>query len=328
MTFWTFGCFLSIRQTCRFLVWTLPIFMWNGMRLLLFVVVLAPGFVRFFWYYAVASNRTSMRYGNDSCRQTLDIYLPTTTTTTTASSSRQNDDDSYKRLLWNDIHQQPGNDDAINSLTEEGHLDDNTAAAISDKTKKKKENKAAETAVPVVVFFTGGAWMIGYKMWGALLARALTAAGLMVVIPDYGNYPWNGTVPTMVDVDVEQSLQWIVDHIEQYGGNRRQILLVGQSAGGHLLCTALLRKAIQMATNNTNTNTPACLDRRIDNHVNDKNDDNSCDINNNSNNESTRRRCCDWQPTDFIGFLSLSAPYDLSSRDGSGGMKTHFNDMV
>jgi hypothetical protein len=27
----------------------------------------------------------------------------------------------------------------------------------------------------VVIFLTGGAWIIGYKMWGALLARALVS---------------------------------------------------------------------------------------------------------------------------------------------------------
>ena len=32
---------------------------------------------------------------------------------------------------------------------------------------------------PVVIFLTGGAWIIGYKMWGALLARALVRAYYM-----------------------------------------------------------------------------------------------------------------------------------------------------
>ena len=41
---------------------------------------------------------------------------------------------------------------------------------------------------PVVVFVTGGAWTIGYKAWGALLARRLSAAGVLVACLDYSNY--------------------------------------------------------------------------------------------------------------------------------------------
>lgn len=43
--------------------------------------------------------------------------------------------------------------------------------------------------VPVVVFVTGGAWTIGYKAWGALLARRLSQRGIMVACLDYRNFP-------------------------------------------------------------------------------------------------------------------------------------------
>ena len=42
---------------------------------------------------------------------------------------------------------------------------------------------------PVVLYVTGGAWIIGYKAWGALLARALARAGVITVSPDYRNWP-------------------------------------------------------------------------------------------------------------------------------------------
>ena len=44
-------------------------------------------------------------------------------------------------------------------------------------------------APPVVVFVTGGAWTIGYKAWGALLARRLSQRGLLVFCLDYRNFP-------------------------------------------------------------------------------------------------------------------------------------------
>ncbi|KAI9921517.1 hypothetical protein PsorP6_000798 [Peronosclerospora sorghi] len=51
---------------------------------------------------------------------------------------------------------------------------------------------------PVVVFFlSGGAWIIGYKAWGALMGRVLESLGVVVVTPDYRNFP-QGVVPDMM----------------------------------------------------------------------------------------------------------------------------------
>lgn len=44
-------------------------------------------------------------------------------------------------------------------------------------------------ALPTVVFVTGGAWTIGYKAWGALLARRLCDAGVITMCLDYRNFP-------------------------------------------------------------------------------------------------------------------------------------------
>ena len=107
------------------------------------------------------------------------------------------------------------------------------------------------SSAPVVVFCTGGAWMIGYKMWGALMARALTAAGVVVVIPDTRNYPMV-SIPLMVD-DVDLAIDWTINNIAQYGGDPRNIVIVGQSAGGHLACMAIFRKIRRkIARENTN----------------------------------------------------------------------------
>lgn len=42
---------------------------------------------------------------------------------------------------------------------------------------------------PVIVFCSGGAWIIGYKLWSGLMARELSRAGYVVVVPDYRNFP-------------------------------------------------------------------------------------------------------------------------------------------
>ena len=39
------------------------------------------------------------------------------------------------------------------------------------------------------VRLAGGAWTIGYKAWGALLAKRLSQAGALVACLDYRNFP-------------------------------------------------------------------------------------------------------------------------------------------
>lgn len=99
---------------------------------------------------------------------------------------------------------------------------------------------------PVILFCPGGAWLIGYKMWGALLAKVMIPFGIMVVIIDYRNYPL-ATVPTMVQ-DAEDAIQWTLDHVRDYGGDPTKLVLVGQSAGGHVCAMVLLRTALGLST--------------------------------------------------------------------------------
>lgn len=102
-----------------------------------------------------------------------------------------------------------------------------------------------ESKAPVIVFLTGGAWIIGYKMWGALLSRALCPHGVLVVIPDYRNFPQTGVEGMMGDLDM--AVQWVRNNIEEYGGDPDNVVLVGQSAGAHLGSMLLLTKAAACA---------------------------------------------------------------------------------
>jgi len=219
--------------TClHYFSWYIPFLLRDVCRLFCFVIMLAPGFLRFFWYYVWTSGRIIRRYDNRSCRQFLDLY-------------------------------------------------------------KAKNNSGDSSLAPVVVFYTGGAWCIGYKMWGALMARALTHAGILVVIPDYRNYPC-ARVPEMVD-DVEKSLLWVKHHVREYGGDPNKIVVVGQSAGGHLACTLFLKKAMELVESEESVDASAITLQH-------------------ANLEETKE-CLEntFRPTDFCGFISLSAPYDLDA---------------
>jgi len=94
---------------------------------------------------------------------------------------------------------------------------------------------------PVVVFFAGGAWTIGYKAWGALMGRQLIDEGLILVTPDYRNFP-QARVTDMVN-DVSNAMAWVFENIAAYGGDPEQVFLVGQSAGAHLAVLTLLLQA-------------------------------------------------------------------------------------
>ena len=94
---------------------------------------------------------------------------------------------------------------------------------------------------PVVVFMTGGAWIIGYKMWGCLMGMVLQRQGVLFLAPDYRNFP-QGTISDMVE-DASSAVQWALDHCEAYGGDSRKVYLIGQSAGSHISALALLRRA-------------------------------------------------------------------------------------
>ncbi|RHY96834.1 hypothetical protein DYB35_003076 [Aphanomyces astaci] len=91
---------------------------------------------------------------------------------------------------------------------------------------------------PVVVFLSGGAWIIGYKAWGALMGRVLSAYGILVVMPDYRNFP-QGLLPDMMQ-DVNVAMQWVFDNVHTFGGDPNNVTWIGQSAGAHIGACVLI----------------------------------------------------------------------------------------
>ncbi|KAL3687781.1 hypothetical protein R1sor_014090 [Riccia sorocarpa] len=94
---------------------------------------------------------------------------------------------------------------------------------------------------PVVIFVTGGAWIIGYKAWGSLLGLQLVERDVIVCCIDYRNFPQGG-ISDMVE-DVCTGIGFVINNIAQYGGDPNRIFLAGQSAGSHLAACALVNQA-------------------------------------------------------------------------------------
>ncbi|KAL8193425.1 hypothetical protein R6Q57_026560 [Mikania cordata] len=61
---------------------------------------------------------------------------------------------------------------------------------------------------PVIVFVTGGAWILGYKAWGALLGLQLAERDIIMASIDYRNFP-QCTINNMVE-DVSQGISFAI----------------------------------------------------------------------------------------------------------------------
>ncbi|KAK6129077.1 hypothetical protein DH2020_037190 [Rehmannia glutinosa] len=96
---------------------------------------------------------------------------------------------------------------------------------------------------PVVIFVTGGAWIIGYKAWGSFLGLQLAERDIIVACLDYRNFP-QGTISDMVN-DVCQGIAFIFNNIVEFGGDPNKIYLMGQSAGAHISACALFQQAVK-----------------------------------------------------------------------------------
>ncbi|MFP3868848.1 MAG: alpha/beta hydrolase [Desulfobacteraceae bacterium] len=86
--------------------------------------------------------------------------------------------------------------------------------------------------LPVVVFFYGGSWQSGRRQDYLFVAEALTARGLVTVIPDYRVYP-EARFPTFVE-DAALAVSWIRHHITDFGGDATRLVLMGHSAGAYI----------------------------------------------------------------------------------------------
>lgn len=93
-----------------------------------------------------------------------------------------------------------------------------------------RERNALGSA-PVIVFLYGGRWKYGSKDDYVLLGNTFGRRGWVTVVPDYRLYP-EELFPAWVE-DAASAVRWTVDNIARLGGDPRNIIVVGHSAGGH-----------------------------------------------------------------------------------------------
>jgi acetyl esterase/lipase len=91
---------------------------------------------------------------------------------------------------------------------------------------------------PVVVFVHRGEWTKGDKAEVSYKPKFFTENGVVFVSTNYRLYP-AATHPAHVS-DVASAVRWVHDHIAEYGGDPKKVVLMGHSAGCHLVSLATL----------------------------------------------------------------------------------------
>lgn len=86
-------------------------------------------------------------------------------------------------------------------------------------------------ALPVIVFYYGGAWSEGDRRLYGFAAHALAALGHVVVVPDYRLVP-EVEYPDFLR-DCAEAVHWVSRNIAGHGGDWTRLVLAGHSAGAY-----------------------------------------------------------------------------------------------
>ena len=92
---------------------------------------------------------------------------------------------------------------------------------------------------PVLIFIHGGAWRYGDKAYEAAVLTPYLEQGMVGVMINYRLVP-QSTFPDQSN-DCLLALQWVYNNIEQFGGDRDNLHLVGHSAGAYLAVLAAVQ---------------------------------------------------------------------------------------
>jgi len=84
---------------------------------------------------------------------------------------------------------------------------------------------------PVVIFWYGGSWTEGSKADYRFVGTTLAEKGFVAVLPDYRLYPQ--VAFPVFDEDGARAVAWVEQHVQEFGGDPKHIVLMGHSAGGH-----------------------------------------------------------------------------------------------
>lgn len=91
----------------------------------------------------------------------------------------------------------------------------------------------------VIIFIHGGGWLKGNKYYYFPHGKNFARKNVVFVAINYRLGP--ATYKDMA-FDAARAVRWVLDHIEEYGGDPDRIFISGHSAGGHLSALISLNK--------------------------------------------------------------------------------------
>ncbi len=125
----------------------------------------------------------------------------------------------------------------------------------------RKVGVEAPAGAPVLLYFHGGAWVMGDKReQGIPMLEHLAKSGFVCVSANYALSP-KARWPRHV-LDCKLALAWVKRHIADYGGDPGLVFLSGGSAGGHLAALVALSAndpAWQPGFEDEDTSVAACI---------------------------------------------------------------------
>ena len=93
--------------------------------------------------------------------------------------------------------------------------------------------------LPVILYIHGGAWQVGSRKDVDAKPAFFRDLGFLFVSADYRLGPFHK--PDRQAADVAAAYRWVRENIALHGGDPRRILVMGHSAGSHLVALTALR---------------------------------------------------------------------------------------
>jgi arylformamidase len=108
---------------------------------------------------------------------------------------------------------------------------------------EKIDYYSAGPGTPLVIFIHGGFWQQYSKNNFSFLAESYLKEGISVAMVDYPLAPQANM--DQIVVSTAKAVQFIGQHISEWGGNPKNVVLSGWSAGGHLCVTSMNKMKVK-----------------------------------------------------------------------------------
>lgn len=100
---------------------------------------------------------------------------------------------------------------------------------------------------PVIVYFHGGALLMGNKSWGKDIGNKVAESGIGLVSVNYRLSP--GFQHPAHLQDAAAATAWVINNIQKYGGDPQKVYVAGHSAGAYLAALLAIDFSVLQAHN-------------------------------------------------------------------------------